>query len=352
MSGVAGVEVKAAVKKASTWNTAVVCGANDGLLILPSGIKKDAPVDVDDSLGTYYSKDGLLGPIKVEGDLPLYLRYDGLDVLIAMFMGIAGAPAQQAATTAYAYTYKWKNDIDGYFVSFVKNMKNYIEEHSSMKVAGITLKGEVGKALQVIFKTIGSNKIYDSAINTLTTFNNVTYFEQQNRVKMSEGIFRLNDQSGAALGDSNKIYPSSFELSAMRKLKGEYDGQYKFTSGSNVQDLIDEPANDGQPEIKLKLNFPRHTGTTYLSALGADTRKKIDMVFTGGLIEATYYRQFKLQFPHLQLVNDDPADEQGIIKEPLEFVVHGAVAAPTGMTGLTDPFWISGINKRTTDPLA
>jgi hypothetical protein len=78
----------------------------------------------------------------------------------------------------------------------------------------------------------------------------------------------------------------------------------------------------------------------------------MDMTFTGGLIASTYYRTFKLQFPHLQLMNDDPADEAGVIKEPLEFTVHGAVAAPTGMTGITDPFWITGINQRSTDPLA
>ena len=140
MSGVAGVEVKGAFKKASSWNSAVAAGANDGILILPSSIKKDAPVDVDDSLGTYHSKDGLLGPIKVEGDMPMYLRYDGLDVLLAMFMGIAGSPTQQGATSAYSFTYKWNNALDGFFGTFVKHMKNYIEEHPSMKIARITIK--------------------------------------------------------------------------------------------------------------------------------------------------------------------------------------------------------------------
>lgn len=353
MSGIAGVEIRAAVKKAGSWNTAAACGANDGILILPSNIKKDASVDVDDSLGTYFSKDGLLGPIKVEGDISAYLRYDGLDVLMAMFMGIAGAPTQQGGTAAYSYTHKWATDTDGKFVTFCKNVKHSIEEFVTAKITGITIKGEVGaKALQVIFNISCSNKKMDSSVNTLVTFNNVTYFEQANRVKFSEGVFRMNDQSAAALADSNKIYPSSFELTAKRKLEGVYDGQYRHISGSNVQDLIDEPTNNGQPEIKLKLTFPRYTSATYFSTLGVDTRKKMDIVFTGANISASYNRQFKIEFPHLQMTNQDPADEQGIIKEAIEFVVHGAVTAPTGMTGLTDPFWISGINRRSTDPLA
>ncbi len=350
MSGVAGVEIKAAFKKAATWGTAVAGGANDGILILPRSIKRDAQIDIDDSMGTYFPQDGTPGAIKVEGDIPMHLRYDSLDVLLALFMGIAGAPVQQAATIAYSYTYKWKKDTDGLFGTLATHMKNYIEEEPSVKIAGITLKGEVGKALQLIIKTICNNKVWDSIINTTTTFNNVTYAETQNRVRFSEGVFRMNDQGGAALGSGDKIYPSAFELTALRKLKGEYTGQY-VTSGSNKQDTIDEPTNDGMPDISLKLTFPRHTANTNLLALGADTRKKLDITFTGALIASTYYRTFALQFPHLEFKSVDPADAQGIIKEPVEFIAHSAVAAPTGMTGITDPFWITGINKRTTDPL-
>jgi hypothetical protein len=351
MSGVAGVEIKAAIKKASAWGTAVACGANNGILILPRSIKKDASVDVDNSLGNFWAKDGTLGPIKVEGALPAYLRYDSLDVLIAEFMGIAGAPAQQGGTTAYAFLYRLDTDTDGYFATLAVNMKNYIEEHPSAKICGMIIKGEVGKPLQITFDIMSINKVYDSVVNTLVTYNNVTYFEQANRVRFSEGVFRMNDASAGALGAGNAIYPSSFEFSAKRKLKGEYDGQYKYTNGSNVQDMIDEPQNDGAPEFTLKLDFPRHTSTTYLAALGADTRKKMDITFTGGLIASTYYRKFMLSFPHLQLKNDDPADAEGAIKEPLEFNCYGATAAPTGMS-YTEPFWISGINRLTTDPLA
>ena len=351
MSGVAGVEIKAAIKKAAVWNTAIACGANDGILITPASIKRDTSADIDDSLGLFFPGDGDLGAIKTEGDLPMYLRYDACDLVLALVMGITGAPAQQASSTAYAFTIKPKPDIDGLFATYVQNMKNYIMEIPSLKIAGFTLKGEAGKALTLTLKTIGINKVYDSVVNTTTTFNNVTYRESRNRVKFSQGIFRMNAQSGAALAVSDAISPSSFELSFQRKLKGEYTGGYLFTSGSNTQELIDEPTNDGLPEISLKLEFPRHTGTTNLAILGGDTRQKMDITFTGGLIAATYYRKFMLQFPHLQLINDDPADAAGIIKEPLEFKVYGALSAPTGMTGITDPFWISGVNQRSTDPL-
>jgi hypothetical protein len=350
--GVAGIEEKIAAKKTAAWGTALACGASSGFLFLPSSIKKSVGFDKDDSLGLTYSKDGMLGGIDVAGDLPAYLRYDSLDLLLAMFMGTAGAPTQQGATAAYAYAYTWADNLDGLFVVIAQYMKNFILEYPSVKIVGLTIKGERGKALQVVFKVIAINKVWDSAINTTGTFANVTIPDVANRVLFSQGVIRMNAQTGIALATGDKIYPTSFELSAQRKLKGAFTGANVFTSGSNSQDLIDEPINDDFPEITLKLTFPRLSATTNLTLLSGDTRQKLDMTFTGGLIASTYYRTFKIECPNLQLMNDDPADEKGAIKEPLEFAVHGCAAAPTGMTGITTPFKITGINTLTTNPLA
>jgi len=349
MSGVAGSELKFAIKKAAAWGTAVACGALNGFLALATSVKRDADVDIDDSLGQFWAKDGTPGAVKVDGDIPAYLRYDGLDLLLALFMGTAGAPAQQGATTAYAYTYDLADNTDGLFATFAKHLKNYVAEVPSLKVAGITIKGEQGKPLQLIVKTIGDNVVYDGT-NDATTFNNVTIAEVANRIQFAQGVFRMNDQSDIALAAGDQIGPNSFELTAMRKLTGTY-GSF-VTGGANSQDLIDEPVNDGLPEVTLKLQFPKHTGKTRLTDLGSDTRKKMDITFTGGLIAATYYRTFKIELPHLQMKSVDVVDEVGIIKEPVEFLVHAASSAPAGMAGITNPFRISGINQLATDPLA
>ncbi|GJQ44861.1 MAG: hypothetical protein JETCAE04_06150 [Candidatus Jettenia caeni] len=426
--GLAGVEVKGAVKKAATWNTAVTCGANDGILLLPTTLKREAEIDLDDSLGNFFTEDGTPGAVKVSGDIPCYLRYDGnTGLLLALFMGIAGVPTLDGTTKsvtsitrtsttatatvsshgyttgdvvtiagatqsqyngtftitvidtnsftytvtgspttpatgtivcrktttgvpAYNYIYKWNKIIDGLFCTFCLNMKDYIEEAVSVKVVGFTLKGDVGNPLQIIFHVIANNKEYASIVNTTTTFNNVTYVEKSNRVRFSEGVFRINDKSGAGLAAGDKVYPSAFELKVMRKLEGVYTGQYLDQTGTAKQELIDEPQNAGMPEVSLTLTFPRHTSTTYLTTLINDTRKKMDITFTGALIEGASYRSFKLQFPHLQLKNDNITEEPGIIKEPLEFLVQATSDTPLGM-GITDPFWISGTNRRNTDPL-
>lgn len=355
MGGVAGNELVYAAKKAATWGTAVACGAGDGILSRPSGIKQSNDITIDDSVGLYFPVDGTPGALKVDGQLPAYLRYDGLDLLLALAMGSAGVPTQQAATTAYAYAYSLANNTDGLFATFVKNMKNYCAEIVNLKILGFSIKGEVGKPVEISFETVGNriNKNTGAGVNTTTTMNNITIptIGQGNRLMFGQAVFRINDQGSAALASpADVVSPSSFELTFKRKLSGVYGA---FTTGiaGNNQDIIDEPTNDGLPEISLKFGFPRHTAVTRLTDLGNDTRKKCDIVFTGGLIASTYYRGFTLQFPHLQYKSVDITDEAGIIKEPVEFAVYGAATAPTGMTGITAPFKISGINQRSTNPL-
>lgn len=353
MAGVAGSELKFAMKKAAAWGTAVACGVTDGFLSLPTGIKRDADVQIDDSLGQFFVAGATPGAVKVEGDIPQYLRYDGCDLLLALFMGVAGVPTLHTGGAAsYDYTYKWSQNTDGLFATFVKNMKNYVAEVPSLKVTGITLKGETGKPVQLIATCIGIDVVTNSVINTLVTFNNVTIPETGNRVNFGQGVFRMNDQSGLALtAPTDVIAPSSFELTAKRKLSGVY-GQYKTAFAGNQQDCIDEPTNDGQPEITLKLQFPRHTGVTRLNDLGNDVRKKMDITFTGQIIEGAINRSIKIQLPHLMMKSVDVVDAAGIIQEPVEFLVLPATTAPAGMTGITDPFWIGGTNKRNTNPLA
>ena len=353
-SPISGARQALAIKKASAWNTAVACGAGDGVSFLSGQAGREATVEVDQSRGRAFSVDGTPGPISAPATFNFNLRYESLDVLIAHFMGIAGAPVIQGAGPAYQNIYKFSPDIYGLFITLAKSMIAYIEEIPTAKVAGLTLSGEVGpKPLQLTVELIGVNREVASVVNTLATFANVTLPTGGDAlpVMFSHLQFRMNDQSGLALAAGDIIQPSKFTLTLKRKLAGVYSGEFR-TTGANPQDLIDEPANDGQPELGLTLEFPTHSGTTYLESLGTDTRKKLDITATGALIASTYYYKHLWQFPHLQLKNVKPTDDQGRIKEPLEFIVHGASAAPAGMTGITDPLWWTVVNKRTTDPLA
>jgi hypothetical protein len=347
MGSPAGVDVKCAWKKATTWGTAVACGANDGVLILPDNFDRDAPAQLDDSLGLFWPQDSDPGAISAKGDLPMYLRYDGCDLGIAMAMGATGgAPVQQAATTAYQQTFTLASVLDGLFLTGALNKKVNIEELPSMKLLGFTISGQVGEPITITFQTLPSNLITNSVVNTTTTFNNVTYREIKNRVLFRQGLFRMNDQSGIALASpAADIYPKSFELSFKRKLAGVYGAGGSF-------DIIDEPTNDGTPEVSLKLDFPRHVSAAYQDAWITGTAKKLDMVFTGALIQSTYYRKWTFEFPNLKIKKASAPTKAGMLDETVEFDCLGCSAAPTGMTGLTLPFRATVINTLVTNVLA
>lgn len=343
---VSGVELKAAVKRATTWGTAVACGADNGILIKPHTMKKTRKEYVDDSLGTYFPQDAVNAEIDVKGNLPMYLRYDSLDLLIALAMGaVPGAPMQQGATTAYAQSFTLASSLTGLFACLAQNNTVNIDEYTSIKVTGFTIKGDVGKPLEITFEIIGYDRITNSTVNTSVTFGNVTYMETGNRVLFSQGVFRMNHESDVALGAGNLIYPSSFELAFKRKMKGLY------TIAGNIN--IDEPSNDGLPDVSMKLTFPRYTSA--VEALFADwdatTRQKMDLTFTGANIASTYNRSFQIQLPAMQAKSADLPVKQGIMEAPLEFTALGVAAAPAGMTGVTQPFQINVVNQQAADVL-
>jgi len=178
----------------------------------------------------------------------------------------------------------------------------------------------------------------------LVTFANVTYRDQKNRALYNQGVFRMNDQSGAALAVGDEIYPSEFELTADRKITGVY-------GAGGVFDTIDEPTNDGIPEVKLKLTFPRYTAATYFTEWDANTAKKMDMVFTGLLISGTYYRKLTLSFPHLKYASTEAPERREIIQNTVDFNCLSADATPLGMAGITKPFRLQLVNTFGGDPL-
>ncbi len=341
-----GVNVKAAAAKAATWGAAALCGANSGVLIKPHTLKKTRGALIDDSLGLYFPQNSVNSQVKCEGDIPCYLRYDGLDLLIALAMGATGgAPVQQGATAAYAQTFSLANTLDGLFATFVVDNQINIDEFTTTKITGFQIKGLVGKPLEISFHAQAIDRNASSSVNTLMTFGSVTYFETSNRVLYSQGVFRLNNASDVALGSGNIVYPDNFTLEFRRKMAGRY-------GTGTTMDLIDEPTNDGLPEVTLKLEFPRYQANTYFADWDAATNMKMDMTFTGAQIASPYNRSFQLQFPNMKIANVELPMSAGILKHPLEFQCLGTSTAPAGMTGVTQPFGINVINRESVNVLA
>ncbi len=340
-----GTDTQAAVARGSAWDTAEACGAGDGVLVLPPTFKKERPLSQDDSLGAHFPLEASAGGIKVEGSLPCFLRYDGLDLLIALAMGATqGAPVQQGGTGAYAQSFKLAGNLDGLFATLAIHNGVNVDEYPSMKLTGMKIRGRVGEPVEAEFKALASDRITDSSTNTPLSFTSVTLGQDANRVLMSHALFRMNDASGAALGSGDEVYPSSFELDFHRPMSGAH------VAGAG-HDRIDEPVADGLPEINLKLEFPRYSSGAHFEDWASMVPKKMEMAFTGALIEGTYYRSFTLSFPNLLYKDVELPVERGPLKHPLEFACMATGSAPSGMSGVVTPFQVDVVNTRSTDVL-
>lgn len=341
--GASGTEILAAVKKASTWGTAVSVGANNGLLLLSDNTKKTQPPLPDESAGQAFTLTADRGNIAVAGQPAAYLRYDGLLEILACLFGTAGTPAQQGGTAAYKHILQLATNTDGKFLTYAVDKSTQKQEAPSVKILGVTLSGEMGQEVRVAIDWVCDDLVIPATVNT--SFASVTYRDRGNRVLTSQGVFRVNAQSGAGLASPTDVVKvASFELAIRRALEGDY-----LTGNAGK---IDEPTPNGLPSVSLALRFPKYVASTWTAALAADTRLKADITFTGALIAGAYYRSMTFLLPHLQLDDTDTAiPGPGKIPNPVSFRAHAASAAPTGMS-YTLPVTLEVINTQTTDPLA
>ena len=344
---ITGREILVGLKKASEWGTAIACGADDGILILSESLSQKIEELLDDSAGLAFIQRTDQGKIDVAGNIELYDRYEGLDVALALIMGTAGTPTQQEATAAYINSYVQADDLAGLFATIaIKKKSDKVWEFCSVKLHGFTFSVEMNAPAKLALNAIPDQLKLDSTTNTTTTLANLTYPDKGNRIIMNANTtIKINDESGAALADGDKVYPNSIELAFNRPMEGDHK------AGSNY---IYEPVGEGFPEPILTLKFPRYNDANqaFFEDWVADTRKKAEIYFKGALIESTYYYERKISFPNMKLVDPEAAvSGPGKIPSTLKFRLLGTDTAPAGMTGITKPFQIDVQNKRTTDPL-
>jgi hypothetical protein len=350
---ISGRETIFGLKKASAWGTPVAAGANDGTLLLSSGMGREYAVLEDRSLGGAWELNPERGPLTAGGDLPGFLRYDNAEwVAIAQLLGTAGVPAQQGATLAYLHTLQLADGIAGKFFTFVQKMKSdEVWEFPSVKPVSLRLKFGKRQAMEVTIGTVAShlNRNAGSGTNNTTTIATITSRETLRRIVMDAAAYiRINDQSAGALaaGDNHPI--GTGELMFTRPQEGD-----------NVLDgneFITQPVGTDFAPAELTVTFPVYEdkADVLLDGLEADTLKKIELFAQGPILDATERYRITIQMPQAQVVGrpEIALAGPGKIAATLRFKLTKASAAPAGMAGVTNPFAIKVVNKRTTDFLA
>lgn len=244
---------------------------------------------------------------------------------------------------ASTHVYTLAENTDGQFITMCAKLGALVvEEYTTAKVSGFTIKGGTGKPLEVEFKVIchDKNRNTSSGTNTNTTILTVTFPETANRLLYKDIKFRMNTGSGGAISDSDRIYPVSFEFSFERKMTGVYGVGGSYNN-------VDEPTNDGNPTTSLKFELGRFeaAGLALIMAKEAGTAQKVDITFTGALLSGATYRSLLIEIPNAKFSDIDAPMKEGILTVPADMFCLGRIAAPTGMTALTAPFRLTLVNS-------
>jgi hypothetical protein len=202
----------------------------------------------------------------------------------------------------------------------------YVEELTSAKVHGFSLKNGTGGIMQLSFKVLGNKPTIQSSVNINSTVAGATFPALGNRIFRKHGTFRMNLNSAGALGAGDAVKIDDFQFDQDRP----QDSPQVFG-----QDYIDEPADNAFPTFGFTLTYPRMNTTaanSLYSALRDSTAMKADMTFLGAFINSTDQYKRLWQWPYVQLESFDAAIKGGgQIRPKAKFKALLAATSPAGM---------------------
>ncbi len=357
MANVQGTQVRAALKKSAVWDTAVTVGVGDGLYVTsPLDNVPERDLVMDEAVGIAVTQKINYGNRQpIAADVVADLHYEGFDLTQALVMGTVTSVSQTSSgSSAFDWQYDLNDTVNGLMGTYVTERGTQIFEYPSIKVTGVEFAGEAGAVVTIAIKNLRNKLLLPSMagiVNTTGSFASVTYPDVLNRVMFNQSTFRINRDSAGALGSGDVINPSGFTLTLQRALEGDF-----VSDGS---DYITEPEVTGLIEVKLTLEFPQYDAADSYEKDFLESSNvvkfdyKADVEFIGAIIDGAETFKIKFEFPSLHLdVPQSGAEGPGKITRSLTFTGFIAQTAPTGMSGLTQPIRMSGVNTVATSPLA
>lgn len=346
MSGQTGRSFKLAFAKYGTNSWGVAASVTKGIYFESDAGMQFKPAQItDNAFGQAYL--GPADPGLVEAPA---LRWTGRDryddyqyILEALAMGSPAAAAISTSvagqTTSWQHVFHLADSIDGFGATFAIDKNLYVDELTSAKVHGFELTQADNGAMNNTFLTLGSKPTNISSVNINSTVGGATYPALGNRIVQQQGVFRMNANAAGALASSDAIKVESVKLSLTRP----QDAPHVYG-----QDFVDEPADNGFPEVMVELTYPRMntvSANSLYAGLRSSTAFKADWIFTGPFINSTDAYTKKFEFPYLQLMEDGfLAATQGAqqVKPVVKLAARLAATSPTGMA-VVRPFRLTRI---------
>ena len=330
-----------------TYRTPVVVGAGDGLEPTSESISQDAQlIDSEALTGSRSRGAGDRGNELHNGDMELEMKYEGLDVLLAMVLGTAAAPVQQATDDAYLHEFTVLDTaMEGLFGTLVIDKQLEVWEYPSVKVNSLTISATSGALTTVTANFVESNLNRNTSIgtNNETTVLAITLPANRDFLLWEQLAIRMNPKTGIALAAADLVYPNEFTVTINNNMVTD-DVSTRFGRE------IEEPCPDNFLEVTGSINFARYNdeNNKFVDALFSKEIQKLDAIWTGPIADGATNFALSILMPSLQIASGD-VNIGGPGRVPANFEFTGSKAldgAPTGFT--QDQISLELINQRNT----
>ena len=353
MAKIDGSKIKAGVKKAPTWGTAVQATTDDmyvGTITDNQNVQELLPNQIGS--GIEMNQTAIRGSIKPTLALGGDCRYGGyFPVICSQFFGTTAVAT--LATGEYGHTLTYNSTMNATYLTMAfEDTTTTTREYPSVAVSKISVStNEIPGILQYSADCLADQLVLSTSTNTNANLANVTLADSYVIAHAPEDTFRLNVSSAAALGSTSTygtndvVAITSFNLELMRPQ--EIVGEIRGTAGNGT------PVRSGQGiEGTLTVGLRNMEDHAYWTAWGADTVLKADLSIQGPIVNASNNRTFRVRLPGLQLVQEPshPITSEGNLPLTLTFRVIAPSSAPTGMSSIYPEFFF--INARSTAYLA
>lgn len=306
------------------------------------------PTYVDDaSAGQMF-----LGPADVGDFQPVNVTWSGQHYydhwdcwLEALAMGSPAVTAiSSVSATAYQHVMDLSPNTNGLGLTVAADKVLFVEELTSAKVTGFALSFGTGGVLTKSFTFLGAKSINSSTVNSRSIVATAVAPALTKRIYRTQGVLRMNLQSGAALGAGDVV-------ADVTNIGFNYTRPHDTAFVLN-QNYTAAPLDNGFPGAELSLSFRQATTAStnsFYALVQAGTALKADLTFTGDYINSTSQRSYKLEFPHLEPQGPFAYTISGAAQATpsMRFLAKLAATSPTSMA-IVNPFRLTRVTVNST----
>jgi hypothetical protein len=340
MPSISGAQTKAGVKVATTWGTAVACGAGNSFAGEISPAFNASEINARQiGSGAYMLTNVTRGSVIPTVSLTADLGYrNNCDVILAQFMGTAAAPTEVTTGQAdYKHTVTFNTTLNAKYLTFAFESSSTTTMEfptcavQTIGIATTSVPGYIDFTAELLAGAVELS----SSTNTNASLANCTFTEGNPELVAVDLVdkFRTNTQSGGAVGAGDQYNITGFNLSLNRPQ--EIMPEIKGSAGNPAplaSDLFDGT---------LSLDVKELADHAYYTIWSAETARKALIEIEGTQIGTGTNKRFSVYLPRMLLVTEPQyaLTDQGTNALSMEFRLLKAATTPTGMSGSTYPYF-------------